>query len=33
MNRISIILLMGLMAFALRALPQLFFAGRKFPAA
>jgi len=33
MTRISIILLMGLMAFALRALPQLFFAGREFPAA
>lgn len=33
MTRLSIILLMGLMAFVLRALPQLFFAGRKFPAA
>jgi branched-subunit amino acid transport protein len=30
-TRIQIILIMGLMAFAVRALPQLFFAGRKFP--
>lgn len=32
MTRIEIIFLMGLMAFALRALPQLFFAGKEFPA-
>ena len=32
-TRIQIILIMGLMAFAVRALPQLFFAGRKFPEA
>ncbi len=30
-TRIQIILIMGLMAYAVRALPQLFFAGRKFP--
>lgn len=29
--RFEIILIMGLMAFALRALPQLFFVGRHFP--
>ncbi len=33
MTRFSIIFLMGLMAFALRALPQLCFAGRRFPEA
>jgi len=32
-TRIQIILIMGLMAFAMRALPQLFFAGQKFPEA
>jgi branched-subunit amino acid transport protein len=31
MSRIGIILIMGLMAFAVRALPQVFFVGRKFP--
>jgi branched-subunit amino acid transport protein len=31
MSRIEIILIMGLMAFAVRALPQLFFVGEKFP--
>jgi branched-subunit amino acid transport protein len=30
-SRISIILIMGLMAFTVRALPQVFFVGRKFP--
>jgi len=30
-SRIQIIVIMGLTAFALRALPQLFFAGGKFP--
>jgi len=33
MSRAEIIVIMGLMAFALRALPQLFFVGRKFPPA
>lgn len=32
-TRNQIILIMGLMAFAMRALPQLFFAGHKFPEA
>jgi branched-subunit amino acid transport protein len=32
-TRIVIILIMGLMAFAVRAGPQLFFVGRKFPGA
>lgn len=32
-TRIQIILIMGLMAFAVRALPQLLFAGQKFPEA
>jgi branched-subunit amino acid transport protein len=32
-SRIQIILIMGLMAFAVRALPQLFFVGEKFPTA
>jgi branched-subunit amino acid transport protein len=31
MGRIEIILIMGLMAFAVRAVPQLFFVGQKFP--
>ena len=31
MSRVEIILIMGLMAFAVRALPQLFFVGRQFP--
>ena len=31
MSRVAIILIMGLMAFAVRALPQLFFVGQKFP--
>jgi len=31
MTRVEIILIMGLMAFAVRALPQLFFVGRQFP--
>jgi branched-subunit amino acid transport protein len=30
-TRLQIILIMGLMAFAVRALPQLFFVGRSFP--
>jgi branched-subunit amino acid transport protein len=30
-SRIQIILMMGLMAFVIRALPQLFFVGGKFP--
>ena len=30
-SRIAIILIMGLMAFAVRALPQVLFVGRKFP--
>jgi branched-subunit amino acid transport protein len=30
-SRIQIILIMGLMAFVIRALPQLFFVGGKFP--
>jgi branched-subunit amino acid transport protein len=30
-SRIGIILIVGLMAFAVRALPQLIFVGRKFP--
>ena len=30
-SRIGIILIMGLMAFAVRALPQLIFIGRRFP--
>jgi len=30
-SRIQIILIMGLMAFAIRAFPQLFLVGRKFP--
>jgi branched-subunit amino acid transport protein len=30
-SRIGIILIMGLMAFAVRALPQVLFVGRKFP--
>ena len=33
MDRVEIILIMGLMAFAVRALPQLFFVGRQFPEA
>jgi len=33
MTRSEIIVIMGLMAFAVRALPQLFFVGRKFPPA
>jgi branched-subunit amino acid transport protein len=32
-SRSQIILIMGLMAFAIRALPQLLFAGQKFPEA
>jgi branched-subunit amino acid transport protein len=32
MSRIQIILIMGLMALAVRALPQLLFVGQKFPA-
>lgn len=32
-TRFQIIVIMGLMAFAMRALPQLFFVGEKFPAA
>ena len=32
-TRFQIILIMGLMALAMRALPQLFFGGRKFPEA
>jgi branched-subunit amino acid transport protein len=32
-SRIQIILIMGLMAYAVRALPQLFFVGEKFPEA
>jgi branched-subunit amino acid transport protein len=32
-TRISLILIMGLMAFGLRALPQIFFVSPKFPAA
>ena len=32
-TRIQIIVIMGLMAFGLRALPQLFFVGRAFPEA
>jgi branched-subunit amino acid transport protein len=32
-SRIQIILIMGLMAFAVRALPQVFFVGGKFPEA
>jgi branched-subunit amino acid transport protein len=32
-TRFQIILIMGLMALAMRALPQLFFAGQKFPEA
>jgi branched-subunit amino acid transport protein len=31
MSRIGIILVMGFMAFAVRALPQLIFVGRRFP--
>ena len=31
MSRIAIILIMGLMAFAVRALPQVIFVGRRFP--
>ena len=31
MSRIGIILIMGLMAFAVRAVPQVMFVGRKFP--
>ena len=31
MSRIGIILIMGFMAFAVRALPQLIFVGRRFP--
>jgi branched-subunit amino acid transport protein len=31
-TRLQIIFIMGLMAFAVRALPQLFFVGRSFPA-
>ena len=31
MSRIGIILIMGLMALAVRALPQVFFVGRRFP--
>lgn len=31
MSRIAIILIMGLMAFAVRALPQVLFVGRRFP--
>jgi branched-subunit amino acid transport protein len=30
-SRIGIILIMGLMAFTVRALPQVIFVGRKFP--
>ena len=30
MSRVEIILIMGLMAFAMRALPQLFFVGQEF---
>jgi branched-subunit amino acid transport protein len=33
MTRIQVILIMGAMAFAVRALPQLFLGGRKFPEA
>jgi branched-subunit amino acid transport protein len=32
-TRLGIILIMGLMAFAVRALPQMFFLGQKFPPA
>ena len=32
-TRIEIILIMGLMAFAVRVMPQLFFVGRQFPEA
>ena len=32
MSRVQIILIMGLMAFAVRALPQLLFVGQEFPA-
>jgi branched-subunit amino acid transport protein len=32
-TRFQVILIMGLMAFAVRALPQLFFVGRNFPEA
>jgi branched-subunit amino acid transport protein len=32
-TRLQIILIMGLMALAMRALPQLFFAGQQFPEA
>jgi branched-subunit amino acid transport protein len=31
MSRVEIILIMGLMAFAMRALPQMFFVGQTFP--
>jgi branched-subunit amino acid transport protein len=31
MTRVEMILIMGLMAFAVRALPQLFFVGQTFP--
>jgi branched-subunit amino acid transport protein len=31
MSRTGVILMMGVMAFAVRALPQVFFVGRKFP--
>jgi branched-subunit amino acid transport protein len=30
-TRVEIILIMGLMAFAVRAMPQLFFVGQRFP--
>ena len=33
LTRIEIILIMGLMAFAVRVVPQMFFVGRKFPEA
>lgn len=33
MTRVKIILIMGLMAFAMRALPQMFFVGQQFPEA
>ena len=32
MSRIQVILIMGLMAFAVRALPQILFVGQEFPA-
>ena len=32
-NRLTIILIMGLLAFAARVLPQIFFSGRTFPPA